>query len=106
MMALEREQHHGGTKKAALLAACSLLVILWDAAEGQYPPGPPACRSWYQECGIQRSYPCCGGMVCWRGRCINRREDRQGYVYPKDNYFPPPWYFQRFPPVYPVNFRP
>ncbi|KAH8023668.1 hypothetical protein HPB51_015164 [Rhipicephalus microplus] len=60
----------------------------------------------WKVCGIQRSYPCCGNMVCWRGRCINKKEDRKGYVYPPDNYFPPPWYFQRFVPVYPVNFRP
>ncbi|XP_075549168.1 uncharacterized protein LOC142582922 isoform X1 [Dermacentor variabilis] len=71
-----------------------------------YTPAKLRGRRICRECGIQRSYPCCGGYVCWHGRCINRKEDRQGYVYPKDNYFPPPWYYQRFVPIYPVNFRP
>ncbi|XP_077562301.1 uncharacterized protein LOC144178380 isoform X1 [Haemaphysalis longicornis] len=105
-MALTRNTHHDRSPKAFLLASCILFSILWHATDGQYPPGEPACRSWYQECGIQRSYPCCGSLTCWHGRCIFRKEDRQGYAYPKDNVFPPPWYYQRFQPVYPVNFRP
>uniref|UniRef100_A0A6B0U4X4 Putative secreted protein n=1 Tax=Ixodes ricinus TaxID=34613 RepID=A0A6B0U4X4_IXORI len=91
--------------RAMLLLASFLLLCAW-ASHAQLLPGEPACRGWYQECGIQRHPRCCGRLQCWHGRCIFRKEDRQGYHYNVNTVFPPRSYYMRYRPIYPVNFRP
>uniref|UniRef100_V5H9N9 Putative secreted protein n=1 Tax=Ixodes ricinus TaxID=34613 RepID=V5H9N9_IXORI len=63
--------------RAMLLLASFLLLCAW-ASHAQLLPGEPACRGWYQECGIQRHPRCCGRLQCWHGRCIFRKDGPPG----------------------------